>query len=222
MSDASRTVLASRRGSVAFLSTISMSPPAEKARPAPVTTATRVSLSRSIVSQIWVSSQCRRSLVALSASGRFSVMSSTPFGRRSKSRCWYSLYSIIETPYAAPPILSSTLARSGRGSAVDADHLAGDEAAVVGGEERSEARDIVGRPEAPHRNLAELAADVGRVLLLLAEDRSGRDRVDGDAPRPQLPGQRLGEAPQPVLGGGDVGAPVVGTLHRVHAGDVDD
>src|SRR5712692_6393715 len=211
MSDASRTVLASRRGSVAFLSTISMSPPAEKARPAPVTTATRVSLSRSIVSQIWVSSQCIRSLVALSASGRFSVMSSTPLGRRSKSRCWYSLYSIIETPY-----------RSGRGSAVDADHLAGDEAAVVGGEERSEARDIVGRPEAPHRNLAELAADVGRVLLLLAEDRSGRDRVDGDAPRPQLPGQRLGEAPQPVLGGGDVGAPVVGTLHRVHAGDVDD
>ena len=88
MSDASRIVRARRLGSRLLASTIARSPPAEKARPAPVTTATRASASASRVSQIWLSSQCSRSLVAFSTSGRLIVMSTTPLGRRSNARCW--------------------------------------------------------------------------------------------------------------------------------------
>ena len=74
--------------SPAISSTSDRSPPAEKARPAPVTRATRAAGSASMVSQTWVSSQWSLALVAFITSGRLMVMSTTPLGRRSKVRCW--------------------------------------------------------------------------------------------------------------------------------------
>ena len=64
------------------------SPPAEKALPAPVITATRVSSSLETSSHTRASSPCSSSSVALYFSGRFMVMSSTPSGLRSKASWW--------------------------------------------------------------------------------------------------------------------------------------
>ena len=66
---------------------MSRSPPAEKPRPAPVITAIEVSGSAATSRHTSVSSRCIRSLAALSRSGRFMVMSSTPGEGRSNSRC---------------------------------------------------------------------------------------------------------------------------------------
>jgi hypothetical protein len=64
--------------------------PAEGALPAPVTTATRVSGPAATSVQIRASSTCICSSAALYLSGRFMVMSSTPWSRRSKVSRWQS------------------------------------------------------------------------------------------------------------------------------------
>src|SRR5208282_1340642 len=76
---------------------ISRSPPAENARPAPVTTMTLVSSSSAMSSHTRLNSQCRRALVALSTSGRLIVISRMPSPLCSNRRCWYSLYFIFFT-----------------------------------------------------------------------------------------------------------------------------
>ena len=87
MSPASRIAWATAAALPAICSIISMSPPAENALPAPVTSTTFTAGSSSIVFQICVSSQCMRALVAFSTSGRFSVTSRTPFGFKSNFKC---------------------------------------------------------------------------------------------------------------------------------------
>src|SRR6266702_3705652 len=70
--------------------TMSRSPPAENALPAPVITATLVSGSAETSAQTRASSPCICSSAALYLSGRSIVMSSTPWSRRSKRSCSYS------------------------------------------------------------------------------------------------------------------------------------
>src|SRR5437867_1130527 len=70
------------------LSTKSLtSPPAQKARPAPVTTTQRIAGSSSTSSAAWKSSRPRPRLNALNASGRLSVIVATP-SRRSRVKNW--------------------------------------------------------------------------------------------------------------------------------------
>ena len=96
-----------------------------------------------------------------------------------------------------------------RQAARHADHLAGDEAGLVGGEERDDAGDVVGLADALHRDgahqrvvdllpgvaLAEEAAQDRRV------GRSGADHVDRDAFARQLARQRLREGDDAALAG---------------------
>ena len=80
----STTALASRHcsttapWSVVILSTMARSPPAEKARPAPVITDTATESSASTTDQTSESSRCSRSLAALSTSGRSMVIEEDP------------------------------------------------------------------------------------------------------------------------------------------------
>jgi hypothetical protein len=79
-------VRATAAGLPATSSTISRSPPAENALPAPVTRATRAAGSASSVRHTWVSSQWSRALVAFSTSGRLMVIRTTPSASRSNRR----------------------------------------------------------------------------------------------------------------------------------------
>ena len=63
----------------------SMSPPAQKARPAPVTTTARASASRAISANTRASSVCIRASIALSRSGRLKSRVRTGPERRSSS-----------------------------------------------------------------------------------------------------------------------------------------
>src|ERR1035437_3302747 len=74
---------------------MSRSPPAENARPAPVTTTTLVASSSATSSHTRLNSKWRRLLVALRTSGRLIVMSRMPSSLRSNRRCRYSLYFIF-------------------------------------------------------------------------------------------------------------------------------
>ncbi len=124
MSPASRHAWPILAALPAIRSIISRSPPAEKARPWPVITTTRVSASSSISFHTRLNSQCRRLLVALSTSGRLMVMSRIPSSRRSNSRCWYSSYFIAMPPEAlAADFLSAAGAfpQSGRGVGAETD-----------------------------------------------------------------------------------------------------
>src|SRR6185437_9107282 len=81
---------ATRSWSPAIRRTMSRSPPAENALPAPVITATLVCGSAETSAQTRASSPCICSSAALYLSGRSMVMSSTPWSRRSKRSCSYS------------------------------------------------------------------------------------------------------------------------------------
>src|SRR2546422_2076346 len=85
------------------LSTKSLtSPPAQKARPAPVTTTQRTAGSSSTSSAAWKSSRPRLRLNALNASGRLSVIVATP-SRRSRVKNWKSMAVVLRSgPLRAP------------------------------------------------------------------------------------------------------------------------
>src|SRR5213593_4658798 len=77
------------------LSTKSLtSPPAQKARPAPVTTTQRIAGSSSTSSAAWKSSRPRARLNALNASRRLSVIVATP-SRRSRVKNWKSMAVVL-------------------------------------------------------------------------------------------------------------------------------
>ena len=106
------------------------SPPAEKARPAPVITDTATESSPSTTDQTSESSRCSRSLAALRTSGRSMVMSRTPAAGRSNRRCskslvgrgrravWTGRRSSLEQRVAEPELGQAT-GRARRGSTVD-------------------------------------------------------------------------------------------------------
>src|SRR6185437_10216681 len=192
---------ATRSWSPAIRRTMSRSPPAENALPAPVITATRVSGSAETSAQTRASSPCICSSAALYLSGRSMVMSSTPWSRRSKrSRS----YSENFTDYSL--LLEGGEAGSAhRQAAADADGLAGDERCLVRGEERDDVGDVVRLAESPERDrLSE-----GLPQLRPGERReqrgvggAGADAVDPDLVACHLPGQRLGEGDDPAFGRG--------------------
>src|SRR5437867_292550 len=79
------------------LSTKSLtSPPAQKARPAPVTTTQRTAGSSSTSRAAWKSSRPRPRLNALNASGRLSVSVATP-SRRSRIKNWKSIGAVLHS-----------------------------------------------------------------------------------------------------------------------------
>src|SRR2546426_3276265 len=95
------------------LSTKSLtSPPAQKARPAPVTTTQRIAGSSSTSSAAWKSSRPRPRLNALNASGRLSVIVATP-SRRSRVKNWKSMAVVLRSG------LSSALAGHARNDVQD-------------------------------------------------------------------------------------------------------
>src|SRR2546422_3341074 len=99
------------------LSTKSLtSPPAQKARPAPVTTTQRTAGSSSTSSAAWKSSRPRLRLNALNASGRLSVSVATP-SRRSRVKNWKSMAVVLRSG------LSSALAGHARNEVPDVFHL---------------------------------------------------------------------------------------------------
>src|ERR1039457_6783023 len=109
MSPASFQALPTLAAFAVICAIMSRSPPAENARPAPVTTTTLVSSSSATSSHTRLNSKWRRLLVALSTSGRLIVMSRTASSIHSNTRCWYSLYFIFSvfhwhhcTPLNAP------------------------------------------------------------------------------------------------------------------------
>src|SRR3989442_1823402 len=84
------------------LSTKSLtSPPAQKARPAPVTTTQRIAGSSSTSSAAWKSSRPRPRLNALNASGRLSVIVATP-SRRSRVKNWKSMTVVLRSGLPSP------------------------------------------------------------------------------------------------------------------------
>src|SRR5437773_5175814 len=140
---------ATRSWSPAIRRTMSRSPPAENALPAPVITATLVSGSAETSAQTRASSPCICSSAALYLSGRSMVMSSTPWSRRSKRSCSYS------ENFTDCSLGTRRRARAGsahREATADADGLAGDEGCLVRGEERDDVGDIARLAEPPERD----------------------------------------------------------------------
>src|SRR5438094_6968872 len=186
---------------------MSRSPPAEKARPAPVITATRVCGSAETSAQTRASSPCICSSAALYLSGRSMVMSSTPWSRRSNRSCSYS-----------ENFTDCSLGSAHREAAADADGLAGDEGCLIRGEERDDVSHVVRLAEPPERDrpgegLPQLRARERREQRRVGG--TGADAVDPDLVACHLPGQRLGEGDDPALGRG-----VNGLAGRAHPAGV--
>src|ERR1700760_4527559 len=198
---------ATRSWSPAIRRTMSRSPPAENALPAPVITAPLVSGSAETSAQTRASSPCICSSAALYLSGRSMVMSSTPWSRRSNRSCSYS-----------ENFTDCSLGSAHREAAADADGLAGDEGCLIRGEERDDVSHVVRLAESPERDRP------GEGLPQLrpgerGEQRgvggTGADAVDPDLMACHLPGQRLGEGDDPALGRG-----VNGLAGRAHPAGV--
>src|ERR1700730_11150515 len=192
---------ATRSWSPAIRRTMSRSPPAENAFPAPVITATLVCGSAETSAQTRASSPCICSSAALYLSGRSMVMSSTPWSRRSKRSCSYwENFTDCSLLFGGDGAASAH-----REAAADADGLAGNKRCLVRGEERDHVGDVARLAQPPERD----RLSQGLAQLRPGERReqrgvggTGADAIDPDLVASHLPGERLGEGDDPALGRG--------------------
>jgi hypothetical protein len=132
----------------------------------------------------------------------------------------FGVYALARARYPDRDPSSRAFSResSGPRAAGDVDHLAGDEAGSLAGQERHGVRDVLRLPGAAHRDrrgpllhvLVPVRADpLGGRAGHVGDDEARRHRVGRDAVPAQLDREGLREALQPGLGGGVVGLPAV-------------
>ena len=120
-------------------------------------------------------------------------------------------------------VLIAELTGAQEEAAVDPEDLSGHISRRVGAEVEHRAGDVVGVADSADRGGRREGSGVVRQLLPrpLNQDRAGRDRVDGDAERPQFDRQPGRQHVQAALGGVVRRRPLEGAAARA-AGDVDD